>query len=79
MKTKKSKKRKLLESHEEAEPDFLGEALKKTRKIEFNEIPTLYDPGNKGINKRDSTGAGASFDISLTKDERWRRKERQVQ
>lgn len=81
MKTKKAKKRKLLESHDKVEPDFLGAALKKTRKSESNDIPALYfqDLGDKGIKtKRDSTVSGASFDISLTKDEKRRRKERQV-
>lgn len=80
MKTKQAKKRKLLESHDEVEPDFLGAALKKTRKSESNEMPTSYeDLGDKEIKtERDSTVTGASFDISLTKDEKRRRKERQV-
>jgi hypothetical protein len=79
MKTKKSKKRRLVESQDESEPDFLGAALSKTRKS--HEIPTLYkeDLGNQGLkSKRDLTVAEVSFEIRLTKDEKRRRKERQV-
>jgi hypothetical protein len=81
MKTKKSKKRKFVESQDESEPDFLGAALSKTRKRKSSEIPTLYkeDPGDQGLkSKRDFTVVEASFEIRLTKNEKQRRKERQV-
>lgn len=81
MKNKKSKKRK----HAGGEPDVLGMALSASRKRKpGNEdgVPTLFkeDVGDDGLKtKRDSTTReGSSFDIRLTKEEKRRRKERQV-
>jgi hypothetical protein len=79
MKNQKSKKRK----QSGGEPDFLGMALSASRKRKPNEdgVPTLFkeDVGDAGLKtKRDSTREGSNFDIRLTKEEKRRRKERQV-
>jgi hypothetical protein len=77
MKNQKRKKRKAVDE----EPDFLGMALSKTRKRKTNNVPTLFkeDIGDAGIKtKRVNSHAGSSFDIRLTKEEKRRRKERQV-
>jgi hypothetical protein len=78
MKNKKSKKRKQVVE----EPDFLGMALSASRKrSKSNDVPTLFkeDLGDAGLKtKRDSTREESSFDICLTKEEKRRRKERQV-
>eukprot|EP00544_Gedaniella_sp_CCMP2646_P011792 CAMPEP_0202483408 /NCGR_PEP_ID=MMETSP1361-20130828/2655_1 /ASSEMBLY_ACC=CAM_ASM_000849 /TAXON_ID=210615 /ORGANISM="Staurosira complex sp., Strain CCMP2646" /LENGTH=400 /DNA_ID=CAMNT_0049111649 /DNA_START=229 /DNA_END=1428 /DNA_ORIENTATION=+ len=79
MKNQKSKKRK----QSGGEPDFLGMALSASRKRKPNEdgVPTLFkeDVGDAGLKtKRDSTREGSNFDIRLTKEEKRRRKERQM-
>lgn len=74
MKNQKKKKRKAVDE----EPDFLGMALSKTRKRQTNNVSTLFK-GDAGLKtKRANSHAGGSFDIRLTKEEKRRRKERQV-
>ncbi len=80
MKNQKSKKRK----QAGGEPDVLGMALSASRKRKpGNEegVPTLFkeDVGDAGLKtKRESTREESNFDLRLTKEEKRRRKERQV-
>lgn len=76
VKNKKAKKRSLAESNDE--PDFLGQALKKTRQYnKSSAVPSLYKE-DLGFGHGRLKSQGASFDIRLTADEKRRCKERQV-
>lgn len=79
IKNKKTKKRKKVHG----EPDLLGMALSACRKRNKSndQVPTLFKEDVRGAGlktKRDSPREGSSFDMRLTKEEKRRRKERQV-
>lgn len=80
VKNKKAKKRSLAEVNDE--PDFLGQALKKTRQHNSSAIQSLYKDdvgfGQERLKSKRDTPQGASVDIRLSADEKRKRNERQV-
>jgi hypothetical protein len=82
----KTKKKRRLEGEDE-EPDALGLALQQKRKpkaprLADDESPSLYheDLGTEGVKQKKTQSwlSGGNFEIKVTKDEKKRRRERQV-